>query len=317
MLDWPVSWGIHLFHKIIWEHHTRLRRGIFNVFRIRLSSRTRGLCRFFMFQSSKYLQSVIQSIRKVSVVFIVPNTKYPPIIQHTSVLPSIPNRLPVFVLPASSICVRYIDGQARKCLSFSRVMMRTPFVPSLENGYVIQNPLKVTQKTCCCKLKSDKFATASRIDGSWHGGRDNDVESVNLHSTVVLATKQLHNCFGGVWYHDSGLGACWQSRKGLIACLRLILLPGDRYNDPFTLIPLPISIVMSLPSWCTPAPLSLLLRTGSPSLIVACRLPFPYCCVHAPPPSLLTQQLGLLSHTIPHTGALSSFLPYNFLPSQR
>jgi hypothetical protein len=41
-----------------------------------------------------------------------------------------------------------------------------------------------------------------------------------------------------------------------------------------------------------PNSLLLLLRAGSPSLFIeARRLPFPYCCVHARPPSLLAQHL--------------------------
>jgi hypothetical protein len=66
---------------------------------------------------------------------------------------------------------------------------------------------------------------------------------------------------------------------------------SDRYIDPYTLISLPIYVVISLLTVSTNS-LLLLLRAGSPSLFIeARRLPFPFCCVRAPPPSLLAQHL--------------------------
>jgi hypothetical protein len=60
-----------------------------------------------------------------------------------------------------------------------------------------------------------------------------------------------------------------------------------------TLTPLHLSLYTQLcRSLLLPQSLPLLLRAGSPSLFIeARRLPIPYCCVRAPPPSLLAQHL--------------------------
>jgi hypothetical protein len=61
-----------------------------------------------------------------------------------------------------------------------------------------------------------------------------------------------------------------------------------------TLTPLSLSLYTQLcrSLLLPPKSLPLLLRAGSPSLFIeARRLPFPYCCVRAPPPSLLAQHL--------------------------
>jgi hypothetical protein len=67
---------------------------------------------------------------------------------------------------------------------------------------------------------------------------------------------------------------------------------NDRYNDPLNRFTSPKLCSYVALYCCTPTSLPLLLRAGSPSLIIDARRPhFPYCCVHAPPPSLLAQHL--------------------------